>query len=61
MLRIVGAALWLRELEYILSNAKEMRGHGDALYQDNAESAVDGEKNEPRKDADGRYHQETAP
>ena len=35
------------------------KGHGDVLYKENAESVVDGEKDEPRSDADGGYLQET--
>ena len=55
---MVGATLWLRELQYILSNAEEIEGHRDALYLDSVAIAVDGEKDEARIDVDGGYSHE---
>ena len=55
MLRIVWAALWLQEREYILSYTEEIGDHGDELYKVNAESARDGEKDESKSDAEGGY------
>ena len=59
MLRMVWDALRLRELEYVLSNTEESGRRGDVLYKENAESAVDGDTDKPRSDADGGYLQET--
>ena len=52
---MVEAAVWFRELKYILSNTEEICGYGDALYQENAESVVDGGKDEPRSDTSVGY------
>ena len=51
MLRIVLSDLWPRELEFTLSIVEKVGGHGDVLYKENAQSAMDGEKDEPRIDA----------
>ena len=48
MILMVWAALWMRELEYIIGYAEEIGGHGDLLYKKNAASAVDGAKDERR-------------
>ena len=42
VLRLVEAAVRLREFECIVSNAEEFEGHRDALYQENGESVIDG-------------------
>ena len=58
MLCMVGGFVWLWKLKHILNSAKETRGHGDGVRQENAESVMDGEKDKHRSDADGGYLQE---
>ena len=43
MLLMVGPDGWLQQLQYVLRNTEVVGGHGDAIYQENAESAVDPE------------------
>ena len=59
MLRMLWAVRCLQQFELMFSNVEQIGGHGGVLYKENNESAADCKKNEPRKDADCGYLQET--
>ena len=57
-MRLLRCYVWLWKLEHILNNAEETGGHGDVVRQENADSAMDGEKDKHRKHAnDGYIHE----